>query len=235
MTSYATTAGFALTGAAVILCMASDLAPCAPRAAAHRSNQPIWYTQIGQWRLLKDGASNHSFLFHVAAEDGAVSGQATANVRLNRAFPAIQTFKARMSLGPRPAIAGMLIEDKHLTYYFYVKRTSGGDSLAVYRRSARAMEQIRAAPVSVSDTLSLILSVAADSVRFSSGAGGISMVKLPEFSDLQWVGFECPVGSVKIFHAAIAAQGDSLDKPFEETGLINLHLDKMLPGSRGRN
>jgi len=202
--------------------------PSRPQA---RLTQPMWYTQIGQWHEEKDSLTGTSFVFYDAMADGAVSGQATANLRLNHEFKGIKKFEARLSLGPANATAGMLIQDKHLTYYFFVNKKNGIDSIAVYRRLDQSTVKVLSAPATLSDTLSLLLHIGADSIRFSAGKNALSIVKLSEFSTLQWVGFECPAGSVKIFHASIVAQGDSLDKSFQETGLINLHLDRMLPRS----
>ena len=214
------------------LCLLGAVAVCAQRQSVHRSSQPVWYTQIGRWQMLRNDRSGRSFLFHNASEDGASSGQATANVRLNIAFNDIRTFRASMMLMPATE-AGMLIQDKRVTYYFYVKKDGRNDSIAMYRCSGRSIEKIAAAPARLSDTLFLNVSADKDSVRFRVEGTAVSFANLPEFSALQWIGFECPTGSVMIFSAAVSARSESFNKSFDETGLINLNLDKMIRPASG--
>jgi len=185
--------------------------------------------------LLKDHIGGSSFLYHNAAMDGAVSGRATANVRLNRAFSGIRSFRASMMLVPGTE-AGILIQDKYVTYYFYARKNERSDSIAVYRHFGLSIQEVACAPAHLSDTVFMEVDAEPDSIRFKAGNNAVSFANIPEFSMLQWVGFECPKGCVKIFCAAVCSAGGNLCKPFDEAGLINLHLDKMVhpaPVSQG--
>jgi hypothetical protein len=206
-------------------------------SAAHgetpSSNSPsnIWYTQIGQWHLRqKKSLSEKSFLFHDSRIDGARSGQATANARINFAFKDIRLCEARLTLGPAPASAGLLIQNKQVTYYFLVKRNPISDSLLLCRSRDTCMVPLFGIATKRSDTTHITLFVTVDSLKFDAGATKLSVVKPPEFQNLTAVGFECPQGSVKVFFAHIEAQNLVVKETFDKTTLVNLHLEKMFLG-----
>jgi hypothetical protein len=144
----------------MVLALAIGAAPHEKPAA-----EIAWYTQIGFWHHHKDSLSGKSFIFHNANVDGAQSGQATANVRLNKGFEGIQKFQARMTLGPAPATAGMLVQNKQATYYFLIKKEKIGNYLQVRRRNKMEITAIFIAPVLIPDTVNLRLFVKNDSLK----------------------------------------------------------------------
>jgi hypothetical protein len=199
----------------------------------------VWYTQIGQWHIRQNDStggvrtvhSGKSFLYHDSRIDGARSGQATANVRFNFAFHDIRRYEARIALGPAPATAGLLVQNKQVTYYFLVERGTTSDSLRICRYRDNRMISLFAVATKVSDTALITLSVKIDSLCLDADKTILSVAKPPEFSSLTAVGFECPQGSVKVFYAQIEAQNSVLKESFDKATLINLHLEKMLSGN----
>jgi|GEM_PF-2114473 len=193
--------------------------------------QKVWYTQIGQWRLIHDSIpSVNSYLFHDAATDGAKSGEATANVRLNFEFRNIKQCEARFAIGPAPALAGLLVQNKRVTYYFLIEKGKLGDSLRICRNQSGLMTSLFVAPAKVSDTSTMTLRVTKDSLYLGDEWKSARVVLPPEFPELTIFGFECMQGTMKVFNARIEAQNDRFEESFEKATLINLHLDKLLSG-----
>jgi hypothetical protein len=189
----------------------------------------VWYTQIGQWHLVqKDSLSGTSFLFHDSRIDGALSGQATANVRLNLAIQDIRRCEARLSLGPAPATAGLLVQNKQVTYYFLAKKGTGFDSLRICRFRDNSMILLLGAKTTASDTTRLTLSITADSLCCGADTAVLSVAKPSDFPNPAFIGFECPQGSVKVFDMHVEAKNSTVKEPFDKATLVNLHLDKML-------
>jgi hypothetical protein len=200
-----------------------------------KSPSNVWYTQIGQWHIWQKGSlSGRSFLFHDSRIDGARSGQATANVRFNFAFKDIRRCEAHLALGPAPASAGLLLQNKQVTYYFLIERKTTSDTLRICRSSDSRMVSLFGVAVNVSDTTLLTLSVKSDSLWLSADTIKLSVAKPPEFPNLSAVGFECPQGSVKVFYVHIEAQNNVVEESFGKATLVNLHLEKMLLGG-GKN
>jgi hypothetical protein len=208
--------------------MALSAASCAaPPPAKSPSN--VWYTQIGQWHLRqKDSLSGNSFLFHDSRIDGAVSGQATANVRLNFAFQGIRRCEVRLSLGPAPATAGLLVQNKQVTYYFLAQKGTASDSLRICRFRDNGMISLWGAKAKVSDMTRLTLYVKADSLCFGADTTVLSVAKPPDFPNPAFIGFECPLGSVKVFDVHVEARNYDMKEPLSKATLVNLHLNKML-------
>ncbi len=204
-------------------------------AAAPPQKTPViaWYTQIGAWRIQKDSVSGSSFLFHDAKIDGMQSGEATANVRLNKGFKGLREFDARLSLGPAPSVAGMLAQDKKITYYFLLKNGGTEDSLlTAFRRTGMNATRIISMPIRLQDTVMLRLSVANDSLRMIVGKTIASMKKPVDFPKVPYIGFECPKGSVKVFEVTVVSDDGEMKDAFGRAALVNLHLEKMFPLSR---
>ncbi len=189
----------------------------------------VWYTQIGLWHLRqKDSLSGKSFLFHDSRIDGARSGQATANIRLNFNFRDISRCEAIFSLGPAPSSAGLLVQNKQATYYFLAQKEATSDSLRAERYCNGRIISLSSAAANVSDTTRLTLFIKEDSLYFGTHRTTIAIVKPPDFPRLTTVGFECPSGSVKVFDVRIEARNALVTEAFDKATLINLHLDKML-------
>jgi hypothetical protein len=195
--------------------------------STQRPSLDAWYTQIGFWHYQKDTVAGRSYIFHNAHIDGAKSGQATANVRFNKGFDGIREFIGRMALGPPPAWAGMLVQNKKTTYYFLVKKEKTGNFLQISRRNKEEVAGIFIATVSISDTVALRLLVKKDSLQIIAGRTTASMAKPSDFSGMQWIGFECLQGTVKVFEAAVASEKGEMKETFDHASLINLHLEKM--------
>jgi len=226
------TCAFALIAQALAFIMAlsaaSWAAPPPPKSPAN-----VWYTQIGQWHIQqKNNLSGESFLFHDASIDGAQSGQATANVRFNYSFQGIRRCVVRLALGPAPATAGLLVQNKQATYYFLVQKGTASDSLRINRYSNSRMISLFSAATNISDTTWLTLTIKADSLVFGAHRTIVSIAKPPDFPSLTAVGIECPQGSVKVFDVDIESQNTAVEETFDKATLINLHLDKMLPGGQ---
>ena len=206
------------------LSAASWAAPPPPKSPAN-----VWYTQIGQWHIQqKNNLSGESFLFHDASIDGAQSGQATANVRFNYSFQGIRLCKVRLALGPAPATAGLLVQNKQATYYFLAQKGSASDSLRISRYSNSRMISLFSAATNISDTTWLTLTIKADSLVFRAHRTILSIAKPSDFPSLTAVGIECPQGSVKVFDVDIESQNTVVQETFDKATLVNLHLDKML-------
>jgi hypothetical protein len=201
--------------------------------AAPPPTSNVWYTQIGQWHLReKDSVSQNSFLFHDSRTDGARSGQATANVRLNVTLQNIRQFEARVALGPAPASVGLLVQNKRITYYFFVERKTTSDSLRICRLRDGPALTLLALAAKASDTMRLTLIAKPDSLYFEASGIVAAIAKPPEFQSFTFVGFECPQGSVKVFDAFVEAQNAVVKETFDRATLVNLHLDKVLSGGK---
>jgi hypothetical protein len=201
---------------------------------AYPSNIPAndWYTQIGFWHLQKDTVSGRSFLYHNAHVDGAKSGEATANVRFNKGFQGLTKFEARMALGPAPSLAGLLIQTKPTTYYFFVKKEKTGTLLQICRRKKTELATVFVAPVSIPDTVLLQVNVKQDSLVINAGKTTASLAKPADFSGNQWVGFECLGGVVKVFSSLVVSKDGETMETFDHASLINLHLEKMFSSKK---
>jgi hypothetical protein len=206
----------------------------APPLAKSPAN--VWYTQIGQWHIRqKDSTDNpktasteKSFLFHDSRIDGARSGLATANVRINFEFKSIHKFDARISLGPAPATAGLLVQNKQVTYYFLVQRKAASDSLGIYCYRDNHMISLYRLATGASDTTRLTLTAREDSLWCGVDSIRLSFPRPQDFPASAYVGFECPLGSVKVFDVSIESQNAFVKESFDKATLVNLHLDKML-------
>jgi hypothetical protein len=198
-----------------------------------KSPSIVWYTQIGQWHLRqKDSLPGKFFLFHDARIDGARSGQATANVRLNFAFRNIRRCETRIALGPAPASAGLLLQNKQVTYYFLAEKGAASDSLRICRFGDNRMVSLLSATVNISDTTRLTLALKGDSLFFGANRIMLSIATPPDYISLTAVGIECPLGSVKVFDVRIEARNAEVKEAFDKATLVNLHLDKMLMGGQ---
>jgi hypothetical protein len=186
-----------------------------------------WYTQIGFWHYQKDTISGHSFIFHNTNLDGVKSGQATAKVRLNKGFEGLRTFGSRMTLGPAPASAGPLVQSRKSTYYFLIEKDKKRNFLEICRLNKTEMSSIFIAPVSVTDTVALRIFVKKDSLVIFGGKTTASLPRPADFSGTQWIGFECPQGTVKIFEAMVESNSGEMKETFDHAELLNLHLEKM--------
>jgi hypothetical protein len=200
-----------------------------------QSTPNVWYTQIGQWHLQrKDSLSGKPFFFHDSRVDGARSGQATANVRYNFNFEDIRRYEARLVLGPAPASAGLLVQNRQVTYYFFIEKAMAAiacDSLRICRYRENRTISLFAAAAKVPDTVNLTLSFKTDSLFFNASRIMASIAKPTDFPEPAVVGFECLQGTVKIVDAKIEARNAVVKENFEKATLVNLHLDKMLGGS----
>lgn len=199
--------------------------------AASLPNPPlnVWYTQIGQWHIQpKNNLYEKSVIFHDSRIDGARSGQATANVRLNFAFQGIRLCEARLALGPAPALAGLLVQNKQVTYYFFVLKGTTSDTIRIFRNSNGRLVSIFSEVAKILDTTRITLNINADSLYFGVDGKSVRIIKPQDFSSLTTVGFECVLGSVKVFEVQIEARNSTIKETFDKTRLINLHLDKIL-------
>ncbi|MDD5673585.1 MAG: hypothetical protein PHC61_05455 [Chitinivibrionales bacterium] len=206
---------------------------------ALKSPANIWYTQIGQWHLqhkdsargLQTAPAGKSFLFHDARIDGARSGQATAKVRLNFVFQDIRRFEARLALGLAPTTAGLLVQNKQITFCFFAERGDLTDSLRIVRFDSGRGASLAAVAAKVLDTTRLRLFLRGDTLYFSADKTAIFIAKPPEFLSLTSIGFECLRGSVKVFDTFVQAQNAEVKESFDRATLVNLHLEKMFSGS----
>jgi hypothetical protein len=189
-----------------------------------------WYTQIGSWHYQKDSVGGKSYIFHNADLDGAASGEATANVRLNKGFDNLYKFIGRMRLESEPSCAGLLVQNKKTTFYFLIKKEKTGDFLQISRRNKMEIASIFVTPVMLPDTFELCLSLTKDSLVIIAGKETASIARPADFSGQLWVGFECPQGTVKVFEAEVASDTGEIKEPFKKATLINLHLEKMFSG-----
>lgn len=188
----------------------------------------VWYSQIGQWKIThKDSTNKESYLYHDASKDGASSGEATANVRLNFEFSDIKRFEARIVLGKSPTKAGLLIQNKKLTYLFLIKKGIVFDSLQISRDSNRTRTIIAAKRIMKEDTSNLLLYIQADTLYIGILSDKIAIVKPLDFSKLTIVGFECLKGNAKILGTHIEARNKVVTDSFDKALLVNLHLDRI--------
>ena len=193
----------------------------------------IWYTQIGAWHLVPNDSpgsmqSNRHYLFHDARSDGARSGEATANVRLNTVLKLVRYCEFELSLGPAQSTAGLLLQNKQLTLLFLAKKNTIYDSLLIYSINNRRAQIIGATATSIADTTKLTVYCNADSLWFGSKKSIISIARPEEFAGLTAVGFECQSGSVKVFSLYLEAANTVVNDSFDHAILYNLHLDNML-------
>lgn len=226
---------FAQALAILILILPAALVLAAP---VLQSASNVWYTQIGQWHLMqKDGIFEKSFFFHDSRVDGARSGQATANLRYNFCFENIRRYEVRLVLGSYPAKAGLLVQNKQITYYFLIKKAgaiekiSACDSIQICRFKENRINSLFNSAATVLDTANLTLSVKADSLLFNASGTVASISKPTDFPEPAFVGFECPQGSVKIFNIKIDARNATVEETFTKAALVNLHLDRMFEKS----
>ena len=199
----------------------------------------IWYTQIGAWHLVpKDSLgpmqSNRFYLFHDARSDGARSGEATANVRLNTVLKLIRHCEFEMSLGPAQSTAGLLLQDTQLTLLFLAKKNTIYDSLLIYSVNHHRAKIIGATATSIADTTKLTIYCNADTLWFGNKKSVISIARPEGFSRLTAVGFECQSGSAKIFSLYLEAANTVVNDSFDHAILYNLHLDNILLSEKPR-
>ncbi len=213
----------------IAMAVVALLAGTAPREKPRVS---AWYTQIGFWHLNKDTVSGRSYISHNASVDAAASGQATANLRFNKGFDSLTRFEARLALGPAPASAGLLVQNKPATYCFFIKKEKTGNFLQICRREKTESAAIFIAPVSVTDTVTLQLSVKKNSLDISAGKTIASIARPSDFSGTQWIGFECVRGRVSVFAASVASKDGEMRETFKNATLVNLHLEKMFPAAK---
>jgi hypothetical protein len=196
---------------------------------AGKASIDSWFTQIGFWHLQKDTVSGRSFLYHNTHEDGAKSGEATANVRFNKGFEGLTKFEARLALGPAPSQSGLLIQTKPSTFYFFVKKEKTGTLLQICRRVKTEVATVFIAPVSIPDTVLLQVNVKQDGLVVNAGKTTASLAKPADFSGKQWIGFECLTGAVKVFSSLVVSKDGEMKETFGNASLVNLHLEKMFP------
>ena len=216
--------------------------PAAVNNPASKTVSNVWYTQIGRWhywpvdsmRTAFSAKRVKSYLYHDAVLDGASSGEATANVRLNSPFVDISRFEAIFMLGRSPAIAGMLLQNKQVTYYFFVKRGRDSDSLLI--RQFRGMETTSLAAVAInySDTTHMTVDISAQTVMAGVSDRFVSINKTADFKSLTTVGFECQSGSMRVYRAEVTAGNAEVTESFDRTTLVNLHLEKVIQGFKAR-
>lgn len=195
----------------------------------------VWYTQIGQWHLqqstkkstLHSTQCDDSFLAFDNILDSARSGQATANVRLNKTIHDIKSITSRLALGPAPSTAGLLVQNKEVTYYFLLSRGANIDSLQIFRTCGNRMFFLAGSCINISDTSNLFLTAHTDSLVLRTDTFKLCIALPVDFSQLTAIGFECPKGSVKVFTACIESRDVSVNELFDTATLINLHLDRM--------
>jgi hypothetical protein len=186
-----------------------------------------WYTQIGFWHLQKDSIPGRSFIFHNAHLDGAQSGEATANVRYNKGFDGLTRFQARLALGPAPAVAGLLLQNKQVTYYFFIKKEKTRNFLQISRRKKQEMSTSFITPVTVSDTVAMELTVQQENLRIVAGKTTASVARPADLTGTLWIGFECMQGTVKVLGASAVSREGEMKETFDRASLVNLHLDNM--------
>lgn len=129
-------------------------------------------------------------------------------------------------------MAGILIKNKQVTFSFLIENGKHSDSLHVLSKRGEKTIQILAAPIRLPDTTVLSVSVKGDSLSLGAAGIMVSIGKPLDFSSLETVGFECPHGNVQVFEAAVETKNKSYRESFEKATLVNLHLEKMFPGSK---
>jgi hypothetical protein len=79
-----------------------------------------------------------------------------------------------------------------------------------------------------SDTTQLTLIAKEDSLWCGVDSTRRSFPRPQDFPASAYVGFECPLGSVKVFDVYIESQNAFVKESFDKATLVNLHFDKML-------
>ena len=196
----------------------------------------MWYTQIGTWHKkqynILNGTPTHqgikSFLYHNALVDGITSGEATACVRLNFSFDTIRRFEASIELDSTHSKAGLLIQNKIKTYYFYAKKGQTLDTLSVLCLFNNKISLLKSGITKLTDTTRLITFVKNKKLYFGTSKFLIWIPEPSSFNSLTALGFECPKGGVKVYSAYIESKNAVVNTTFENATLINLHLEKFL-------
>jgi hypothetical protein len=148
-------------------------------------------------------------------------------VRLNFEFSNIRRFDASIILGAAPARAGLLIQNKKITYLFLAKRGIVFDSLHIFRYSDHKMTLMASRRAMNHDTSQISIYIKEDSLYFGIPLSMIAVTKPSDFSGLTAIGFECPKGSVKVLSTYIEAANKIVTDSFDKASLVNLHLDRI--------